>query len=295
MYSDIKNNENQISEKTAVLIDGFPSTQCPFVHIDKLVILADINKSRSFLNRFQSHLDVEEMRMARYPYLHSWKSVAGFYVEQKQPDANIPELRIVLNPNKLIPSQSFYQIIKNLKYPRFSQIDYAVDYPFDLSSYQFSTTVPKKSRRYYSRSGNLETSYMGERKSGNQYRIYDKAKESKLDGILWRIEHELHFGRDDDWKQIEPFVDLSINLPEYSNVSEIQDRAMLHYLASNPSEWGNLSKWYKSKYRKMINDPFSVEMKALDPHPYSLYCNQKDHLTALLNTYLIEHKKRGIK
>ena len=267
--------------ETALLIDGFPQH---FAHIDKVVILFDLKKDESLLNHWQAFIDVSEMKIARFPYLHSWTSSAEYYLEQAQRGTNVPGFRLVFNPNKLIPSQSFYMLIKNMKHQRFSQIDYAVDYYQDLSSCKFVTDISKKSTSIYSRSGKLETHYIGSRNSDDMYRIYDKAKESQLDGTLWRIEQQQRFSRDDDWKAHQPFKDLAVYHPSFESIPDIKDRAMLYYLEQHPSSWGDLNWRQRKKYKELNNSPWYV--KQLDPHPYDLFLQRQDKLTAQLNSYL---------
>lgn len=276
---------DQPTGKTAPLIDGFLH---PFGHprisIDRVTIVGQLKKPVKFLNRWQSNTDVGEMKIAKFPYRHMWQSVANYIVQQKDPDADVPMIRIEFNPNTLCYSQSFFQIICNLYDQRVTRLDFAADYPFSLKDYKFSTLVPKKSRSFYSRSGDLETHYIGHRSSGSEYRIYDKQKESKLNHTFWRIEHEKHFGKDEDWRDFVPFSDLQCYGGDYSSIANLSDRAMLFYLAANPSAWGELHHKKKKRLRDLI--PSISGDKLLTPHPVELFYSKQEKLSLLVCAFI---------
>jgi hypothetical protein len=280
-YATLPELSNPAETKTAPLIDGFPSTQC---HIDRITIVGDLSKPLRFLNRWQNNIDVNEMKIAKFPYRHQWNSSCNYILQQKDRDADVPELRIEFNPNTLVPSTSFYQIISNLLYPRITRLDFAVDYERDLSSYRFHTKIPKKSTSFFSRSGKLETHYIGSRNSGNLYRIYDKAKEQKEDGIKWRIEQEIHFRPDQNWETSEPFFDLEAYEPALDEKLMLSEQAMLCLIQHHPEKLGQLHARTRAKYKDLLKSGSGSHR--LNPHPWDVYHHAKPRLRKMINAFL---------
>lgn len=271
-----------MEEKSAYLTDTFP---VHFVHLDRITIVGNLNRSNDFFSKWSlNNIDLKEQSLAKLPYRYQYVSHAGYLVQLKEPTFDIPDVRIEFNPTKLTWSPSLDALLVALKGARFTRVDFAIDYEIDLSGYCSQTTVPKKRNIYYSRSGSPETTTIGIK--GDKYRIYDKALEQRLSGTLWRIENEVHLGPGDSIFKEQPFSDLTIYNPRFHDLPDFKDRAALYYLTHNPSEWGNLSRRLKSRYRELLRQ--SDQIHYLWPDPYQLFLAQKDRLHQELRSYLLE-------
>lgn len=106
----------------------------------------------------------------------------------------------------------------------------------------------------------LQTIYSGKRSSEQMFRFYDKLAEMKSrrkvipEGIeqLERLEIQLRGSKTAEWissceKMLECF-----KLPEFGNVENPQDRAMLLALENKFVSWSELSVNTRTKFRKMI-------------------------------------------
>jgi hypothetical protein len=112
--------------------------------------------------------------------------------------------RMEFNPNKLNKEYLtfYFNIIKRIKYPNVTRIDWAIDYEKDFSKLEFRQLTVRKTIEYKSRAGVLETLYLGSLKSDMFIRIYNKALERKkakmrmidededikVKETLWRVE-----------------------------------------------------------------------------------------------------------
>jgi hypothetical protein len=107
------------------------------------------------------------------------------------------------NPNKVKKEYLtfYFNVLKRIKYPNITRIDWAVDYEEDLSQCDFQLSTARKTIEYRSRSKKLETLYLGSPKSDKFTRVYNKALEKRrsrlkeneeeeivTDEILWRVE-----------------------------------------------------------------------------------------------------------
>ena len=180
----------------------------PKISIDKLSITARLD-------------DFEDSSLSEYlnrvPYLVEYRHMPWNFIYQHQYDFKESGLfvqigdyeqekvfRLEFNPNKLEKQYLtfYFNIIKRIKFPNVTRIDWAVDYEEDMSQYNFRQLTSRKTIEYRSRSGKLETLYHGSLKSDKFTRIYNKALEKKrsrlklvdedeeisVKEVLWRVE-----------------------------------------------------------------------------------------------------------
>lgn len=192
------------------------------------------------------------------------------YDKIKAKSRNRRNTKIEFNPNKLNQTEKTW--IKNnllcyIEDMSFTRLDLAFDFTEDLSDYYIMTDIALTSAYRYGRNSNLETIYLGSKKSNRYIRIYNKKKEIKdtkgldLDvSNLWRIEFELKGDFISKWMHC--LDDLHVLKPEWKDADKIQDRAMLSLLLTHNEEWKNLEKRSKRKYKHMIKELSSLDLVA---------------------------------
>jgi len=220
----------------------------------------------SWLNDF----GVKGRRFSKYPYRHLISTVSGYTVELKEPNAHIPDVRVDFNPSTC-PGwrDSLGILVGGMRYPRITRLDFAVDYRLDLSEWNFITENPVKSCRFMSRAGKLETLYLGASDSQLRFRIYNKAEESGLPGIWWRVEAQCRFRPGDNPFHCHPFSVLSVVRP--GEGMSIEEKALLHYLQAFPDAIGELSQYKRSRYRQLLK---SENCLTLSPSPAQVFQDQ---------------------
>lgn len=174
--------------------------------------------------------------------------------------------RIDFNPNKISPFllDSMKNFIHDLFLePHFSRADIAcdiIDVPNEfISQYRVVDSVSFKS--IYGRSSRLETAYWGSRSSERQIRMYNKKLEQEKKHKIvpkeietwWRLELQLRRGKATNWHNMVLDSLDSFASPHYLPL-EIKptERIMLKGLFYDHSEWSNLAKNTKKKYRDLL-------------------------------------------
>lgn len=193
------------------------------------------------------------------------------YVEydRKQAEAmKRSEVRVEFNPNELTDEEKGLVqtlFLNNMRGKDFSRIDLAFDVNIDLKDYYAMTDKALKKTIFFGRDGKPETKYFGVRDSDRYIRIYNKKKqlsEVKEKEIgeehLWRIEFELKRSMTDNWNKC--FDDLSVIKPAWKTIEKQQERAMVHMLLHDESEWAELGRSSKYKYRKMLKEIADVDI-----------------------------------
>lgn len=147
----------------------------------------------------------------------------------------------------------------------FSRLDIALDlYNYGIYDYNIIDLSPRKKAFYYDRVGRLETCYFGAMGSDKFIRIYNKAKEQKIDNMdWWRVELQLRDDnidiyledRQDFLKDVYFFK--YIELDNFSTI----EKATLEYLLHDYSRLNELTKNQKTKYKKIIK---SLKGESLD-------------------------------
>lgn len=174
--------------------------------------------------------------------------------------------RIDFNPNKI--SSFLLDSMKNFIHdlflePHFSRADIAcdiIDVPNEfISQYRVVDSVSFKS--IYGRSSRLETAYWGSRSSERQIRMYNKKLEQEKKHKIvpkeietwWRLELQLRRGKATNWHNMVLDSLDSFASPHYLPL-EIKptERIMLKGLFYDHSEWSNLAKNTKKKYRDLL-------------------------------------------
>lgn len=234
--------------------------------IDKLTLLADLRHWEKTLQELQFHQDVIDIRpLPRDPnYSYYVETASDFQITVAHPSASVQHLRIEFNPNKCNPIDTVWHwLLPKMKNKRISRVDIAIDYQQDLSLWQPTTEKPRKMARWNAPNGQLETTNLGMRKSGNQYRIYDKRAEQihnhiePAHDIHWRIEQELRLDRGTEFWMIKPFADLILWRPDTFTGNYIDD-LVLNDLYNNPDNWARLPPSRRRTYRRMIKDTSRV-------------------------------------
>lgn len=170
-----------------------------------------------------------------------------------------------------------------------SRLDIAFDCDYNLAKFAYIQKIQTKRTKIESRKGDLETLYLGTRKSEKMVRIYNKAVElrdrkkkilQKFENGVGQYDIESYEDLREEFLQIEEierpvwwrlefelkreaiiindsiFDNLIIKEPKINSrtVPSIQDRAMLEYLERHPNEISELAKATRSKYRKMMRE-----------------------------------------
>lgn len=174
--------------------------------------------------------------------------------------------RIDFNPNKI--NQFLANSMKNFIHdlflePHFSRADIAcdiLDVPDDFIT-QYRVVDPISFKPIYGRSGKLETAYWGSRSSERQIRMYNKKLEQQSKRKIvpelienwWRLELQLRRGKASDWYNMVLESLDSFSSPHYLPLDiKATERIMIKGLFYDHSEWANLAKNTKKKYRDLL-------------------------------------------
>jgi len=263
MYEHL--TEKRGKEQLGLVTPSFRSKFSPSV--DRLTIVGDFFEYETNLSKLSEHMDWMDTVQAAHPYRWTVRTASDLFVQVAEPNSLVPNCRIDFNPNNFDPQGSlWHDLLRKLRPSsrRLTRVDYAIDYQEDLSLWSFETSKARKRNVYYSEDHKPETIYLGTNKSKDQYRIYDKAKEQGQDGIWWRIEHQLRLDRDQHWRFLRPFEDLTIWQPD-DYTGDYVDDLILNDLHRNPSNMFRLSKHQRKKYRTMIKDCTRVKHKPVHP------------------------------
>lgn len=234
------------------------------ISIDKLTLCGDSFGSVEEL--YRNSLFVKCKTFAKFPYRHAVHFLDGSVLQIAEKDAvisgKIKELRYEFNPNNTLYEKEQMQVLKLMKNAHATRIDIAFDvYDIDMSKWKW---IDSKSRNYnvwYSGTGEVETWYIGGKESEMKLRIYNKAKEQKLnDKIWWRVEVQLRGKTAEMYRQnsitgkvdINPFNDIVPVIDGDFPELDIKMRAMVKYLIQYPSGFEELSKASRAKYKKII-------------------------------------------
>ena len=239
---------------------------------DKLTILGNLdpNRAQSLITNFCND-----------PYIvfQGAYSSRGFHVNIMDavdcrfnldgPSKEARTFSLSFNPNNTPEEFLFFYtsvIMPCLTDIGFSRLDLAIDTTENLGTYYINTVNPTKRNPYISPAGKLETIYLGAPKGVNYIRIYDKKnqlKEKKDQEIelpeLWRIEFQLR-GKAcaDTWTTCAD--KLLIYKIKFSDLTDSRDRVMCKTLQKDPTYFGELSKHYRAKYRKMMKQAKEADL-----------------------------------
>lgn len=185
------------------------------------------------------------------------------------PSKDIRNFKLEFNPNNT--PEEFLFLYTSVIAPcltdvGFSRLDLAIDTTENLGSYYMDTRNPTETVEYRDRARELETLYFGSRKGTNFIRIYDKKKELKAkdkqaipEADLWRIEFEMKGPKvASTWTTCDK--NLLIHKIEFPQVTDSRDRVMCMTLQEHPTYFGELSKHYRAKYRKMMKQTKGTDL-----------------------------------
>jgi hypothetical protein len=252
-------------------------TAFPAMHLDRLSFVGDFDgihydalyESKTSLSweKWLSHYGVLGRRFAKYPYHYLIQTSAGYTVETKQKGTHIKDVRVDFNPAKTDDWRcSLPLLVASLKRIHITRLDFAIDYPLDLSEWQFLTDSAVKSCRFASASGKLETLYLGASSSPVRFRIYNKGLESGSPETLWRIEVQCRFGPNDNPFQIHPFKALTVS--KSGEGFSVTEKALLHYLHTFPEAFGELTKDQRPRVKALLKSQHSI---FLNPSPAEVF------------------------
>jgi len=264
----------------------------PILTLDRVSFVADVLFPSHLSNVLANDLGIKARQSAPYPYQTSVSHVAGIHISFADPSADVPAVRFDFNPAKMVlnPKKILWPYLFALKNVRITRLDFAVDYPSDLSGCFFSLINPVKTTRYFSPSGKLETLYLGAPGSSSRFRIYDKALESKIYGqTLWRVEVQQNFGKDDrpSLDVSNPFHALTVSFPVPDGLSFTRQVMFLHLLA-HPSDLSKLSKQAASEYQALLKQATPDFLLS----PVQVYEEQHRPFAEFVNWLTMARKKR---
>ena len=226
--------------------------------------------------------DIVRRYAAKFPYRYQFETVSGCTIQLAEKKAKVPPIRIDFNPDDKNQRILAEQLISVMDHKRITRLDWALDYSQDLSSYFFTTSIATKSCQFSSGRGVRETLYLGASGAKQRYRIYDKALESGQPGTLWRIEEQQRFGSDDSWQFHLPFSNL-ITFCSYPTLP-IMDKMALESLHRTPEYWGELSRKYRDRFRKLVKE--APRSARLTPDPQESYCSMAQPFVDYINSLL---------
>jgi hypothetical protein len=146
-------------------------------------------------------------------------------------------------------------------------VDIAFDYKgHNVGDYQMAYVGPRsrETRRFFGRSGKLETFYAGAPDSDNQLKVYDKAVEQRSEGDWWRVEVQLR--NLSKWKGGNPFTGLLL----YRTKMGVEDwvtRARVEYYLRHPEARKYIPRSEQKKLKKLA----AMEAETLQPSPEDVY------------------------
>ena len=244
--------------------------------LDKLTILGDDTGNFETMINNNNFGFIKTSGMAKHPYKRWFPCQDGSNIQWTD-IANFKAIRYEFNPNSLRDSRerehrrAVTEIIQTMKYPKISRFDMAFDfYGYDFNKYIIRDKRGRKKNSWLDGSDQLETMYIGSPSADLRIRIYNKAKEQKIEYPLdwWRI--ELQF-RDDACRSVQgelvtnngvmnikpqiPNLLETIRMfqPSYQQIDNIQERAMVKLLLEEPETIKELAKATRSKYKKILS------------------------------------------
>lgn len=232
------------------------------ISVDRLTVCGNLfGDLEGFYSRTA---EIEKKGFAKYPYRDSIHFQDGSVLQIAEVESvrsgKIKELRYDFNPNKKKYEKLHMSVIRMMKEIHLTRADIAFDvYDVDMSRWKWIDSKGRPYNVYYSGDNKIETWYVGGKDSETRIRIYNKAKERKKEGVIWwRVEVQLRantarvFGESLGKISVNPFQNVTPvvdgNFPEL----DIKQRAMVNYLISYPSGFGELSGKTRKEYKQLI-------------------------------------------
>jgi len=202
---------------------------------------------------------------AKYPYRWQFQTEEGVTIQVADKNAPVKQLRFDFNPQESEFKRVLLPFKNTLVEQHITRIDFCQDYDLNMTRFHFQMKNSVKSCQFRSRTGALETLYLGAKDSALRFRIYNKALEQGQPGTLWRIESQQRFKPKEDWWYAEPFAEFEMHRPVYDDL-KIQERAMVDYLVKNPSAWSELSRPARAKYKDLMRSGLGAGGAVIHPH-----------------------------
>lgn len=244
------------------------------ISIDKITIVGNLNPDLAHV--LQTLANEPHARIYGIPSVDSIEGQFFFYgddepVHYSHDGINSNAMskrnfRMEFNPSKITSEQITWlkdKVLYILDDVGITRLDLAFDCDFDLSTFSFEFKNSLKSSVFRSRTGKIETMYFGSRTSDSYYRVYDKKLELQEkhditidEPILWRYEMEL---KNADF--IEKIVDFGLPIFDDKRIIQydvdslpVNDALMIAGLIEKPELMGKLTKYARTKYRKMMKN-----------------------------------------
>ena len=186
------------------------------------------------------------------------------------------KIRIDFNPNHGLQSkggQWLLKLIASIQEKHFSRCDIAFDLlneptAKDYQVWRFGTSK----QVIMNRKGQMETTYYGSMRSGQQIRQYNKkieqeARHGKTINVenWWRVELQLRGNKVQDYPKLVQKMLEQFFIPKYKNVKNPSQQAMIYAMMNEPTIYGNASKATQQRWRKLLKETptenrLSVEM-----------------------------------
>ena len=186
------------------------------------------------------------------------------------------KIRIDFNPNHGLQSkggQWLLKLIASIQEKHFSRCDIAFDLlneptAKDYQVWRFGTSK----QVIMNRKGQMETTYYGSMRSGQQIRQYNKkieqeARHGKTIYVenWWRVELQLRGNKVQDYPKLVQKMLEQFFIPKYKNVKNPSQQAMIYAMMNEPTIYGNASKATQQRWRKLLKETptenqLSVEM-----------------------------------
>lgn len=283
------------------------------VSIDRLTILGDDTGNFETMINNDNYGFIQRVGLAQHPYKRNFYCVDGSLIQWTD-NPKFKALRYEFNPNNIKNSKerehqsAVAAVIKTMKYPRLSRVDVAFDFfGYDLSEYNILDKGGRKKNYWVDGLNKLETLYIGAPNADARIRIYDKAKEQKIEQPLkwWRVELQY---RDDACRSVQGQLTLGknkitcnphlINLlqhirifkPNYKSLENIQERALVKLLLEEPESIKELAKATRSKYKKILSTLPSE--KEIDVE--QLFISHHDKVLKNIQRYLIIAERNDV-
>jgi hypothetical protein len=235
--------------------------------LDKLTILGDDTGNFETMINNNPFGFIVRQGMAKHPYKRWFPCVDGSNIQWTDLK-NFKAIRYEFNPNSVRDNskerehrRAVTDVIKAMKNPKVSRFDVAFDfYGHNFNDYKIQDKTSRKKNYWLDNSDNLETLYIGSQGASFRFRIYDKAREQKIESGLnwWRLELQY---RDEHCETIfdskpyimNPFNTLRVYQPSYKQIENVQERAMVKLLLEEPETIKELNKNTRAKYKKILS------------------------------------------
>lgn len=243
-----------------------------YFSIDKLCVLGKFKNKENFevfIQYCYSNIRFKPRYITNQFYGNSFSIEDLGFLQVDRVSSNF---RLEFNPNnvKILEDKEIINtILSYFTDFHFSRLDIALDlYNYNIYDYNIVDLSPRKKAYYYDRVGKLETCYFGAMGSDKFIRIYNKAKEQKIEDMdWWRVELQLRDKNIDiyleDRKDFleDVYFFRYVSIDNYSTV----EKATLEYVLHDYTRISQLAKNQKTKYKKMIRELKEESLDFINP------------------------------